>query len=258
MFNDEENLIIKCRNFSKKHRLFYHVTDIIIWLLVSMYITLMITIFNSNTLDRFYAASLNLIFVGLEIIFLNPDKTSNLTTYGIIIRMVLILIGLESISYLVKRIDLFCCYLIIQGELYGVFYFSSYSQEKLSNILHEIEIDFEVKSNDENKSYIEKIDELLKDRVQYRNSIFKLLWALLSVIIFPGIIGLMSIYSEEIKDWMENWWSIVIFVLVVTIACFRFLLTRTCFELIKISQFAFVPERRILTLTRDLLKRAKK
>lgn len=254
MLFDENKLLRDCRMISKRHWLFYHLNDLIILLLIIMYVTLMITILYN--IKNLLAPALNLILVGLELAFLNPEKLSNLKNSMIWVRLILVLISLQLLAFLVQKLAIFCCYLIIQVCIYFLFKLSSFSNKNRNSVFQDLQETFKLKKDEgsQKKSIIKAIDVLLENRTNYRNSIFKALWALLSIVIFPSIIGLMSIYSNEIREWLVNGWILVVFGLIFTFLFFYVLLTPTLFELVNTLQYVLVPERRILVQTMDLLK----
>lgn len=219
----------------------------------------MITILPANNKDSITAASINLFVLGLELIFLNPEKTSHLNTLKISVRVFLVLLSLQIIALFIKKLNMFYPFLIIQASLYLLFRATSYSDKKRSIISQELRswFNLEKDNGDKRKEIIRNLRGLLEYRILYRNTIFKSLWALLSVTVFPGIIGLMSIYSSQIKEWLRNGWPIVMVGLTLTIIFFFLLLTRPLFEIINISQYIFVPDERVLTQTIELLKEQK-
>ena len=99
-----------------------------------------------------------------------------------------------------------------------------------------------------------KLDNIIKDRIHDRNTILKAFWGILSVILFPSIIGLMSVYSKEIYHWLTPNFIIVLITVIFT---FVFLLymsfTSMFYELFSLNQYAFIPNRAALTKTRALL-----
>lgn len=245
-----EEIVRKCRECAKKNWLYYHTSYIMVLIILPLYFSLIIPLllYKGNINDLI---SIVLIFLSLSVILVkfNPDILEK-RSFENSKKKYILLLFIPILDYISHKSGAvyFWSYLVMGASTYLLFLVTVYSKKNKSKVLSEVNNKFK----DDN--IVRKLDNIIKDRIHYRNTILKAFWGILSVILFPSIIGLMSVYSKEIYDWLTPNFIIVLTAVIFT---FVFLLyvsfTSTFYELCNFNQYAFIPDRVALTKTKALL-----
>lgn len=245
-----EEIVRKCKECAKKNWLYYHTSYLMVLTMLSLYFSLIIPLllYKGNLTDLF---SIVLIFFSLSIVLIkfNPGILEK-KSFENSKKKYILLLFIPILGYISHKSGsiYFWSYLVMGASIYLLFLVTVYSKKNKSKVLSEVNNKFK----DDN--VVGKLNNIIKDRIHYRNTILKAFWGILSVILFPSIIGLMSVYSKEIYHWLTPNFIIVLITVIFT---FVFLLymsfTSMFYELFSLNQYAFIPDRAALTKTRALL-----
>lgn len=243
----EKSLIEKCKMCSKQNWLYYHLSQLIIFIMFPLYLSIVIPLLYFK--DIYDVMSIILIVGSMLTIFIefNPDELKKASRKRCLLFMYIpILRIISSMSGVIY----FWCYIVMGSSIYLLFLSIDYSQKALPVVTSNIKKTFE-----NYEQVLEKLRYIVKRRIHYRNTIFKMFWGILSVIIFPSIIGLMSIYSKEIRSFLSfNGILLTITIAVSFLFLFFMFFTSTLYEFIQFNQYAFIPDRVALTKTIYLLR----
>lgn len=246
------------QNIASENWLYFCVNKIIAFALLLMYIVIIFMLLTSNNVKSAILSVVIVVVLGFDLVFLNPvewqsrfkDKDKSIWKWKIILPFILNFIEPMIIFFFSSKYTGFS--ILIKIIVFIVFLLSNYQSGKTSYLKQKF-IN-EIKTNSDIEQTEEALKKELNVRVKFRNGLFKVEWAILAIILFPLIIGVAQIYSEEIKKVISLADIGVIVAPIVLALIIMFATAPQLFEISKDLQYLFVPKANILLFGLNTLK----